>query len=198
MADLDPEADDPPRLPELFAGPRVALRRWQLADAPALGAAVVRNLEHLRPWMPWIADEPLAHHERRVLIERWEEAWRLGGDATYGVWLSGGIVGSCGLHRRRGPHGLEIGYWIDAANTRRGLATEVSWLLTDAAFGVPGITFVEIHHDRGNVASSGVPRRLGFRFIGETPDRKSAPGEEGVDCAWRMELDAWRARRAPD
>jgi len=76
-----------------------------------------------------------------------------------------------------------------------GLATEVARCLTDAAFDVPGITFVEIHHDRANVASANVARRLGYAYCGERPDRVSAPGEEGVDCAWRMEIASWPGAR---
>jgi hypothetical protein len=34
-------------------------------------------------------------------------------------------------------------------------------MLTNAAFTVPEITQVEIHHDKANVASAGVPRSLG-------------------------------------
>jgi RimJ/RimL family protein N-acetyltransferase len=80
---------------------------------------------------------------------------------------------------------LEIGYWIHAGFLRRGLATRVSCLLTDAAFTVAGIERVEIHHDKANVASAGVPRRLGFtpspkrRTSGRPPPRSAstAPGE---------------------
>ena len=188
-----PPGDDIVALPEFLAGPRVLLRRWVPADVPALSASVARNLEHLRPWMPWIADEPMRDIERRTLVERWEQTWLAGGDVVLGVFLGGEVVGSTGLHRRRGPHGLEIGYWIDAAYTGRGLATEVAGVLTDAAFTVPGVTFVEIHHDRRNAASAAVPRKLGYRFVGEQRDRVDAPGEEGIDCTWRMDLASWRA-----
>ncbi len=34
------------------------LRRYLQDDAPALAVAVGESLEHLRPWMPWIALEP--------------------------------------------------------------------------------------------------------------------------------------------
>lgn len=183
-------------LPDRLAGRRVVLRRWEAADVPALAAVITRNVEHLRPWMPWIADEPLRDLERRALLERWEQIWRSGGDVVLGVFLGDEAVGSTGLHRRRGPHGLEIGYWIDEMHTRLGLATEVAGVLTDAAFDVPGVVFVEIHHDRRNVASAGVPRKLGYRFMGERPDRVDAPGEEGIDCTWRIDLASWRARRA--
>jgi RimJ/RimL family protein N-acetyltransferase len=161
---------------------------------PALTAAIARNIDHLRPWMPWISDEPMTDGDRRALIERWEQTWLAGGDVVLGVFVGDQVVGGTGLHRRRGPHGLEIGYWIDAAHTRRGLATEVAAVLTDAAFDVPGVAFVEIHHDRANVASAGVPRRLGYAFVGEAPDAVDAPGEDGIDWAWRIELATWRAR----
>lgn len=188
-------------LPERVDGRRVVLRRWVGSDVPALAAAIERNDRHLRPWMPWMADEPMAEAQRRELVERWERTWRAGGDVVLGVFLDGEVIGGTGLHRRRGPHGLEIGYWIDAGHTRHGLATEVAGTLTEAAFEVPGITFVEIHHDRGNVASAGVPRRLGYRYLGERPDKVDAPAEEGVDCAWRMDVASWRGRwgaPAPD
>jgi len=47
-------------------------------------------------------------------------------------------------------------------------------LLTDAAFQIPGIERVEIHHDKANVASSGVPRKLGFELVEEVPDESRA------------------------
>jgi RimJ/RimL family protein N-acetyltransferase len=116
-----------------------------------------------------------------------------GGDALLGVFVDGAVAGSCGLHRRRGPDVLEIGYWIHVSFVRRWLATRVAALLTDAALATPGIRYVEIHHDKANVASSGVPRRLGFRLVGEGPDEAAASAELGIDCVWRIDSDQWRA-----
>ena len=56
----------------------------------------------------------------------------------------------------------------------------------------PEITHVEIHHDKTNVASAGVPRKLGFAFIGEFPDDAKAPAETGISCHWRMDRERWR------
>jgi RimJ/RimL family protein N-acetyltransferase len=180
-------------LPDRLAGPRVALRRWLPSDEPALSAAISRNIEHLRPWMPWIASEPLPTDERVALIEAWERVWLDGGDVVLGVFLDDHAIGGCGMHRRRGPHGLELGYWIDAEHTNRGLATEVARTLTTAALSVPSVTFVEIHHDKANVASRRVPEHLGYTFVGEAPDEVTSPGEIGIDCAWRMDAVSWGA-----
>ena len=44
------------------------LRRYQRHDAPALAVAVGESLEHLRPWMPWIALEPTTLEQREELL----------------------------------------------------------------------------------------------------------------------------------
>ena len=179
-------------LPERIDGPDgLVLRRWVADDAEALGQAVAESAAHLRPWMGWIADEPMALDQRRALIGEWERAWSAGGDVILGVFLDGEIVGGGGLHRRIARDGLEIGYWTHSDFLRRGLATRASALLTGAAFALPRITHVEIHHDKANEASAGVPRKLGFAFLGETPDEPVAPAEIGVECRWRMEKLDW-------
>jgi ribosomal-protein-serine acetyltransferase len=49
---------EPRPLPDTLAGDGVVLRRLVAADAEALHTAVSESLEHLRPWMPWAANEP--------------------------------------------------------------------------------------------------------------------------------------------
>jgi ribosomal-protein-serine acetyltransferase len=185
-----------PLLPDRALGPRVELRRWVAGDADALAASIGTNLDHLRPWMPWIAAEPLTVAERIALIREWERDWRAGGEVLLGAFVGGRIVGGCGLHRRSGPDELEIGYWLDAACTGRGLATEMAHLLTTAAFTVPDIVRTSIHHDKANLPSGRIPARLGYTFVGESPDEVSAPGEVGIDCAWSMQSEAWRRTSA--
>jgi len=182
-------------LPERIGGADgLLLRRWQLADAEALHRAVSESIEHLRPWMAWVAQEPVPLARRRAMIEGWERFWSRGEDVVLGVFLDGHVVGGCGLHRRIAADGLEVGYWIHPGYLRRGLATRTAGLLTGAAFGVPGITHVEIHHDKANVASAGVPRKLGYDWLGEIPDAPEAPDELGIEWRWRMERATWQAR----
>ncbi len=169
----------------------MVLRRWLPADAPAMHDAVSHSVEHLRPWMAWIAFEPQTVADRRRLIRRFGRVWRRGGDVVMGIFVDGRVVGGTGLHRRLGPDGLEIGYWIAAGHTGRGHATAAARLLTTAAFGVPGIARVEIHHDQANRASAAVPRRLGYRFVGAAPDAVKAPAETGIDWTWRVTRDEW-------
>lgn len=182
-------------LPEHLTSPGgLLLRRWVGSDAAELGEAIRESVEHLRPWMAWISEEPLPLDQRTKLINQWERDWAQGGDVILGVFLDRRIAGSCGLHRRIGPDGLEIGYWIHSAFLRHGLATRVAGVLTAAAFAVPGITRVEIHHDKANQASGGVPRKLGFGWLGEAPGEPVAPGDAGVEWRWAMDKETWKAR----
>jgi ribosomal-protein-serine acetyltransferase len=178
-------------LPGEIRTSRTLLRVFDPDDVDTVSAAVAANVEHLRPWMPWVVAEPLSAIDRVALICDWHQQWQRGGDAQYGVFRDGALVGACGLHHRSAPTTLEIGYWIAGQHVGQGLATEVSAALTAAAFTRPTIDTVEIHHDKANVASSRVPDKLGFSWVGETPDGVTALAEVGLDWCWRMERSDW-------
>jgi RimJ/RimL family protein N-acetyltransferase len=189
------------RLPERVERGGLLLRRWNPWDAAVLHAAVSANVDHLRPRMAWIAREPLSLEDRVALLREWEGDWRAGGDAIYGIFAAGRPdgpgLGSCGLHRRIGPDGLEIGYWVDRHHLRQGIATRAVAALTDLAFTVPGIDRVEIPHDIENVASRGVPAGLGYTVVGErSADRDLAPADTGTDLVWRLDRHDWLLRQS--
>jgi len=131
--------------------------------------------------MPWIADEPMTLEQRRALIDGWERDWKDGGDVVLAIVRDGIVAGGSGLHRRRGPDVLEIGYWLRPGFVGRGIVTTAARLLTTAAFAVDGIERVEIWHEETNAASGAVPARLGFIEVGEV---------EG-DRVWRTTREQW-------
>lgn len=186
---------------ELPGGPfriaDVTVRRWRAKDARPLADAVAASREHLLPWMPWAAARAPTLAERRRQFAQWAGEWRDGGDCVYGIFVGDQVAGGCGLHRRLGRTGLEIGYWLHPHHTGRGVMTTVAALLTDAAFTLPEIEAVEIHHDRANSASAGIPRRLGFAPLPELAREPEAPGEIGIECRWRMTRERWQVRQSP-
>ncbi len=173
----------------------LVVRPWRIDDIPAMHEAVIESIEHLRPWMPWIADEPQTLDQRRALVAGWQSLWDAG-DRFYGMFVGDEVVGGCGLHARIGVGGLEIGYWVRVGRTGRGYATEASRQLTDLAFADPAIDRVEIRHDATNAASSRVPAKLGYVRVDDLRRPPVAPSETGVDHVWRMTRDAWPARSA--
>jgi RimJ/RimL family protein N-acetyltransferase len=143
---------------------RLAIRCYDPGDAPLLKEAIDSSLEHLRPFMPWMDDEPQSLEEKVALLRRFRAAFDAGENFVYGIFdrEEQELLGGTGLHPRIGPGGLEIGYWTRASRTREGIATEASAAMTRVAFELCGADRVEIRIDPANAASLGVPPKLGF------------------------------------
>ena len=184
--------DDPVRLPAVIGvtdRPGISIRLWQVADAPALAEAVTESIEHLRPFLPWVAQEPLTVAERAQWITDSLAEWADGGDAFYGIWLADRAVGALGAHHRVGPHGLEIGYWLRPDVEGRGIMTAAVRAMTAALLDVPGITRIEIRTDEANERSAAVPQRCGYRLVAREQRTVEAPAETGWGSAWRVGAD---------
>lgn len=184
-----PPASAPPLvpvLPQQVPCPGLEVRCWSPEDAGALAAAIAANIEHLRPYMPWIAQEPLDPQRRVEMIAQWEVDRRSGGGTVYGILRDGVILGGTGLHRRIAPDGVEIGYWLTHAEQGRGTVTRVVQALTATALAHPMITHVEIHMDAGNQRSAAVPARCGYRLVSQEERPVQAPAETGLFQVWRI------------
>ena len=171
----------------VLTGDTVVLRRKRPSDLTELWAVVDDALPHLRPWMAWTLDG-VTEDTVRDHLARAEPAWDAGSEFDYLITVDGAVAGSCSLQAKRGPRGMEIGYWLHPAHTGRGAALEAASLLVEAAFGLPGIEFVEIVHDTANVRSGAIPRKLGFTEVARVspPQEPMTPAEDGVDVRWRL------------
>lgn len=160
------------------------LRRWRWpADLDDVHRAIEDSREHLRPFMPW-ADQSVDGTAQ--FLAKTDEQWGAGTDYTYAIVdaTTGTVLGGCGLHTRRGPGVLEIGYWLRADATGRGLATAAAGALTDGAMAVDGVERVEIWCDEGNADSAAIPRRLGYRLDRMEEVPAEAPGGRGRHMVW--------------
>jgi RimJ/RimL family protein N-acetyltransferase len=80
------------------------------------------------------------------------------------------VFGEAGIYPRsavgRVPYGdadrVELGYWLRADVTGRGLVTEATRALLGVASTLPHLSHVEIRCDARNAPSAAVPQRLGF------------------------------------
>ena len=160
------------------------LRRYREDDLDALVQAVSESEDHLGPWLPWVAGH--SRESEAEFLARAALDWESGTAYNYAMIAEGTLAGGIALMARIGPGGLEIGYWVHQAWTRRGLATAASAALVDQAFRLPGVDRVEIVHDELNVASAGVPRKLGFTEVGRRPIDPPAPSGTGIGVVWRL------------
>ncbi|MCO5183758.1 MAG: GNAT family N-acetyltransferase [Anaerolineae bacterium] len=182
--------------------PRMVIRCWKPGDAQLLKTAIDSSLDHLRPWMPFAANEPTDVQTKINLLRRFRGNFDLDVDYVYGIFDRDEVevLGGTGLHTRIGKNALEIGYWIRADAVGRGLATEATAALTQIAFVVNGVDRVEIHCDPQNSASAAVPRKLGFTHEA-TLQRRIASGDDGEmrdSMIWTLFRDAYKQTPVAD
>lgn len=112
-----------PRSPaERIELPGLVLQRQTVADAERVARAVADNLSHLGPWMAWAVPEAAARSVQRERLASSMERWHDGTEYVYLLLArdSDGLLGMCGLHRRVGPGGIELGYWLIKAAVGHG------------------------------------------------------------------------------
>ena len=130
-------------LPDQLRTERLLLRPWHNDDAEALHPILVANYEHLSPWIPPrvatpavvpLLAERLAGFAAEFAADR---EWRFGMFTLDGQRLLGEVDlfprSATGRVQLSDADRAEIGYWIRADETGRGLVTEAVRAVLDVA-----------------------------------------------------------------
>jgi RimJ/RimL family protein N-acetyltransferase len=169
-----------PALPRELRTRRLVLRAWRGEDAAELRPVLLANQEHLRRWIPEHVYSAPALPQLVERLETFAAKFVAGVEFRFAVRdvREDRIIGGMSLFPRdesaRVPldeaERVELGYWLDADVTGRGLATEGAKALLGAAASLPGIDLAEIRCHRENRPSNAVPRRLDFELAGPDGD----------------------------
>ena len=162
----------------------LTLRRWRADDASRALAAVESSLAELRRFMPWAMETPTLE-----TVEAFLGSLTPGMSMGFGLFdADGELVGGFGLHNRRGPGILEIGYWVRSDRTGRGYATATARALTDVALAAfPLVDRIEIRCDPANVASGAIPPKLGYRLDRTEDVEVEAAAQTGRQDVWVLD-----------
>jgi RimJ/RimL family protein N-acetyltransferase len=182
-----------------IVSPRLVIRCYQPSDAPLLKRAVDESLEHLRPWMPWVAGEPKPLADKVQLVRRLRGQLDLGIDTVYAILdpSERQLIGGTGLHPRVGEGAREIGYWIHPAHLGQGLAVEAVLALTRVGFEVERLSRLEIHCDPLNRQSARVAEKAGYRHEATLERRTRRPdGSERDTMIWTQHVSEYPASPA--
>ncbi|MGW1466894.1 GNAT family N-acetyltransferase [Streptomyces sp. NPDC002308] len=154
------------------------LRPTVASDAPALAEALLRSRTYMAPFEPV---RPEAFYTAEGQAERLAGHLAAGGRAWVAVDEEDRAVGSFTLSGI--VHGAfcsaVFGYWVDVAETGRGLATAAVGRICDIARDDLGLHRVEAGTLLYNTASQRVLVKNGFEQYGE------APGFLYIDGEWR-------------
>jgi RimJ/RimL family protein N-acetyltransferase len=182
-------------LPAEILGPRLCLRPFLAADAPAVWEAIAASLDHLAPWLPW-ADQYRSEEDVLDYLLRARAIWEQQVDLPLGIFHreDGRFLGGTGLHRVDWEQRhFEIGYWLRASEVGKGYAREAVRLLTRLAFRDLAATRVEIRVRPDNAPSRRVAESVGFPLVGSAPPRESDFGETGELLIYALDPAAFRA-----
>lgn len=167
-------------IPATLRTARLLLRSWTAADAPALQPVLAANVAHLGPWIPPHVATPVPLAELAERLAGFAADFAAGRAYRYALLTADGseVRGEADLFPRaatgRVPlpaaDHVELGYWLDAAVTGQGLATEATRALLAVAATLPGMTHAEIRCAVANRPSAAVPQRLGFHLAGVDAD----------------------------
>jgi RimJ/RimL family protein N-acetyltransferase len=188
-----------PSIPSIIRTPRLVLRRQRPEDAPLIKEAVDASLAHLQASVAWARSAPTPLRELEARLAESAAAFDAGEAWAFTLLdlAETRVLGCVGLERGEpalvalvGQHTMETGYWLRADSTGRGYATEATAALVELAFTSLGARRVAICHDPANIASAGVPRRLGFRRLG-TVSADALPGRLAADGSLRPTTTVW-------
>jgi len=138
---------------------------WTPDDAAELRAILDVDDAYLRPWIPFMKDEPRSLDATRDWLVDLAAQFDAGENFRYALRrkVGGELVGENMLLTRPGPGALEVGYWIASAFTGRGFATESTEALLEVARRLEGIERVVLQCDVRNAPSNAIPRKLGAK-----------------------------------
>lgn len=187
---------------------RLLIRRWRASDAAELAPILAANVDHLAPWIPWRVAEPLPAAQLARRIDEFSQAFDAEREWRYGVFArdTHRILGDVSLFPRNASgrvqfavaDHLEMGYWLRADATGHGYATEAAQRALDLASSLSGMTRVLIRCDERNLASSAIPRRLGFRHESTVLEPGVRPDEPQVHLQqWEYVLNSAAQRPLP-
>ena len=157
------------------------------------------NRAHLFEFMPEELQGMATEADAELHIQRLLHAWQERELFVFGAWeqATGGYVGEAYLAN---PDwhvpSLELGYFVVAAQTGRGFATEAGAAVVDVAFEYFGVTRIDLQCRADNLASAQVAARLGFQLEGRQRQRHHKRSGELVDRLWYGLMRAeWEAQR---
>lgn len=158
------ETSPPFLAPLRFQKGDLIFRIYGLEDDRALRAAVNESYAHLAPWMPWAQPEQ-TELESHVICRRLISGYLTGTDYTLGIWRDQDLMGGTGFHLRCGLlewKCAEIGMWIRASESGKGMGTTALKAMLEWGFGEWGWERLIWKCDTRNIASRRVAEHAGM------------------------------------
>jgi RimJ/RimL family protein N-acetyltransferase len=186
-------------IPSEIRTPRLLLRAWRPEDAVRLEPILIRDADHLGPWIPAAVATPASVPELADRLTRFAadfaaaRAWRF---AMFSA-ADDELLGEIDLFPRNATGRVsladadlaEVGYWLRRDRIMQGLATEGVRAVLAVAAECERFAHVEIRCDPRNVRSAALPARLGFSLtVDDVDDAEAADATPAKLSIWTLPL----------
>ena len=159
----------------------VLIRPIAPEDKASLFAAVRESIDTVGRWMSWCHPD-YSTTDTAQWIALCQSNWQSGIDREFGIFeaASGEVLGCVGLNQinRINNYG-NLGYWVRASRTGKGVATSAAMMAARFAFGELKLSRVEVIACLDNAASRRVAEKIGGHFEGIARSRLHL---KGVPC----------------
>lgn len=152
----------------------VSLRLHEPRFAEEVYSVAIANRGHINRWMPFLCDSydrKASHEHARKSLQNFADRAAI----TLTVLEHGKVVGSTGwtdwnqqslFDDRLAYASADIGYWLSAEATGRGVMTRAVRAMTTLAFEEYGLKRLTIRAEPENEASWRVAERAGYQYEG--------------------------------
>lgn len=146
------------------------LRILEPGHADELFDLISRNREHLDNWLRW-SGRVRTREDALASIERFVTKFEASDGFHAGMWYQGQLAGGLVCHTiNRESNNTELGYWLGAEFTGKGLVTLACKAVIHHLFEREKLHRIEIQCATNNQRSRAVAERLGFTFEGVKRD----------------------------
>lgn len=140
----------------------ILLRPLQLGDAADIYQTIDSQREYLRRWLPFVDSTQSLQFTQEFVFYSLKT-----GDKVFTIRECDQFIGLIGFKSTDKENcKTEIGYWLSQYHQGRGIMSRAVKQLCQYAFEDQGINRIQIKCAVGNIPSSNIPKRLGFKFEG--------------------------------
>jgi len=157
----------------------IVVRPWQANDAAVLYEAARESIATVGPWLSWL-DTLYGRQDAERWVtdsrDRWERSteYRF---AVLGAGADGPFLGGAGINHLNTVHAIgNLGYWVRASATGRGVASRAARLVARFGLTTAALGRIEILTAVDNLASQRVAAKVGATFEGVLRDRLEVRG----------------------
>ena len=137
------------------------LRLLQLTDADRVFELTNQNRAYLSEWLPWV-DSTQSVDDTKAFLDMVEGHHAAKKGVHCCVVFQEQLVGLIGLRFNAETYVTNLGYWLSADASGRGLMTRAVQTLCRYAFDELNVERIEIRAATDNSRSWEIPERLGF------------------------------------